>query len=181
MYLFSLCWNEENRAFPPSLDEACFDNQRVFLYGYMHSVSCLLHFVMAMDVQWPNASTLCSFLRHKYSVSVSLFFSGFSFLQHYVIHRAQTLVMQYDLFSYQLLALSTLALLAPTLTYTHVQAKVFRCTASVSRWDKPVLRPTLQGVVWISVVCAIYRSNDIKQGVTVFVVRYVWPSQAICA
>lgn len=77
-----------------------------------------------MDVQWPNVSALGSTPLPVYPL-----LSPSSF-QYYVTHirTAQTPVMQYDLFSYQLLTLSTIS--GPswhqyTLTHAHTEAKVF--------------------------------------------------------
>lgn len=51
-------------------------------------------------------------------------------------HTAQTPVMQYDLFSYQLLTLSTISDFSWHPPPPHTQAKVFRCAPAVSERNR---------------------------------------------
>lgn len=160
MYLlrFVLKWGEGSPLFlflPPPSNKVDFANGE-----FTASLQALSELPASIwtgerDVEEPNASPLGSFLRHEFrpppwcpftvSALPLLLLCRFFFptaLCH--VHTPQTPVMQYDLFSYQLLTLSTIS---DSCWHQHTQAKVFRCAPAVSRWDKPVLRPTLQDVL----------------------------------
>lgn len=113
------------------------------LHHYRRSLSCRLQFGLARGMlrsQMHHHSALFSGMNSDpppwfpFTVSalplllLCRFFFFSTALCH--AHTPQTPVMQYDLFSYQLLTLSTIS---DSCWHQHTQAKVFRCAPAVSR------------------------------------------------
>lgn len=150
MYLLSLCWNEEKGAlldrFP--LDKVCFANREFtaslqtlcelpasIWTGDRYSVAkCITTQLFSLT----QIQTFSLFTLYCLCLSL-LFLPPFSTA---LCHTAQSPVMQYDLFSYQLLALSTIS--SSLLRHTHTQRQRSLGIHLQSVGEKPVLRPTLK-------------------------------------
>lgn len=125
---FVLKWGEGSPLSPPP-NKVCYARERIY---------CII--ALPASVWNIDECSAAKYISAQLSATIRSIFALCCLLLHLVFnimsHMAKTPVMQFDLFSYQLLTLSTICDSLLAKMYTHTQAKVLRCAPAVSRWDE---------------------------------------------